>query len=301
MTKLTNLVYHVKFLAILAVSALLLNICVGYIAYHELFQDPAQMTVAFLNIGQGDSIFVRTPDHQAMLIDGGLVTSNVLAEIGTQLPFYDREIDVMMESHPDADHIGGLPLVLKNYQTSVFIEPGLLSNTIFDTELHEIVRDQHIQSLKARRGMRIVFDKKRNIYFEVLFPDRDVSQWVKTTNDASIVGRLVYNNISFMLNGDSPIKIEEHLLRTVAKDKLQSTVLKAGHHGSRTSTSDIYVKTLKPTFAVISAGKENKYKHPHNEVLTILKNNHVQMLRTDTQGRIVFRTNGTDILFDTEK
>src|SRR3989338_1188488 len=123
------------------------------------------------------------------------------------------------------------------------------------------------------------------VKLQILFPNQDVSKW--ETNDASIVAKLVYGDKSFLLTGDSPIKTENILLK-LNPDILDSDVLKAGHHGSRTSTSLVYVKAVSPEYTVISAGKDNTYGHPHKEVLNILSNLGVKIVSTIDSGTIKF-------------
>lgn len=292
MTKLTGLVYHAKFVLILIFTVASLNVCVVYI-YAQEFSLPGVLTVAFLNVGQGDAILIQTPMRHTMLIDGGLVTSNLLTEIGRTLPFYKNSIDAVMASHPDADHIGGLIHVLQKYRVGSFIESGVNDTTDISSTLTKLVSQKNITAFIARRGMRITLDHEHSIYVDILFPDRDVSDWIADANAASIVARLVYGNSSFLFTGDSPKQIENFLMHSVTTTMLASDVLKVGHHGSRTSTADSFVQAVHPRYGVISAGKNNRYKHPHNEVVTTLKENNVQILRTDQRGTIIIQTNGT--------
>ncbi len=132
--------------------------------------------------------------------------------------------------------------------------------------------------------MKIILDKKEDIYISILFPDRDVSTW--STNDGSIISRLSYGDTSIMLTGDATVRAEQIVLRE--NQNLRSTMLKVGHHGSRTSTSDSFVKSIMPTYAFISDGKDNKYGHPHRETLQTLAKYGVNVLRTDLLGTIVF-------------
>jgi competence protein ComEC len=206
------------------------------------------------------------------------------------MPWYDRSIDVVMESHPDADHIGGLPDVFANYKVGVFMEPGVHSSTTVDNEVEKDVIKEPTKEILARRGM--VVDLGGGARLEILFPDQDVSGW--ETNNASIVARLVYGENEFLLTGDSPTKIEDYLMGLDIKS-LESDVLKAGHHGSRTSTSLPFLAAVNPQYAVISAGKDNKYGHPHQEVLDNLNSYGVKILRTDQSGRIVFQSDGVNL------
>ena len=203
------------------------------------------------------------------------------------MPFGDKSIDVMIESHPDADHIGGLPEVISRYDVGVFFEPGVESSNKVDDELKKRINEKKIPKILARRGMVINFGDGVKLTF--LFPNRDISKW--GTNDASIVAKLEYGESSFLLTGDSTKKAENILLG-LGKNILDSDVLKAGHHGSRTSTSLAYAEAVSPDYAVISAGKDNSYGHPHKEVLQILSKIGAKIVSTAELGTIKFETDG---------
>lgn len=269
----------------LLVSTLLIsNILVWFAVYQR--QIGGVLTVYFLDVGQGDAIFIDSPQHGRALIDGG-ANRKVLSELGKILPFADRRIDIMIETHPDKDHIGGLPEVVNRYNVDLFLEPGVESENIIDDELKSRIEQKHIPKLLARRGMVINFGDGAKL--QILFPNQDVTRW--DTNDASIVARLVYKDKSFLLTGDSPVKIENILLK-LDPIVLDSDVLKAGHHGSRTSTSIGYAKAVSPEYAVISAGKNNSYGHPHQEVLNILNGVGAKIVNTVESGTIEFQTDG---------
>lgn len=244
------------------------------------------VTVSYLNIGQGDSILIESTNGKHILIDGG-PDKKVLSELGKAMPFFNRTIDVMMESHPDKDHIGGLPEVTSRYKVGTFLEPGVESPNTVDNELHARVKQKNIPDILARKGMKV--DMGDGSVLEILFPDRDVSRF--ETNDASIVARYVYGKTCFLFTGDSPSKMEEYLIG-VYKESLKCDVLKAGHHGSRTSTSDEYLHFVKPEFAIISAGKGNSYGHPHKETLERLANSSVKVLSTIDLGTIKMISDG---------
>lgn len=264
----------------------------GYIAFRE--RRVGEMMVAFLNIGQGDSIFIESPSGNQVLIDGGPDRS-VLREISKVMPFYDRNIDLVIATHPDADHIGGLVDVLGRYKVGLFMEPGTEADTglykELETRLEKLSVNQKIKKIEARQGM--VVDLGSGALLEILFPVLDPSGM--ETNTSSIVARLVYGESEFLLTGDSPLNIEEYLVDSGVD--LDSDVLKAGHHGSKTSTSDTFVKKVDPEYAIISAGKDNRYGHPHKEVLDILEKNNAKVLNTADHGRIIFKTDGVNLKF----
>lgn len=244
------------------------------------------LTVAFLDIGQGDATFIQTENGNQILIDGG-PNRKVLSELSKIMPFYDRSIDAIIATHPDSDHIGGMPDVLNKYDVDFFIEPGAESTNAVGKELEKIVEEKKIKKVLARRGMKLTLSD--NGYLLILFPDRDVSRM--DTNDTSIVAKLVYGNTSFLFTGDSSQKIEKYLV-SIDKENLDVDVLKTGHHGSKTSTSDALLGYVSPQYAVISAGKNNKYGHPHKEILEKLNRFGVKILRTDTNGAVLIKSGG---------
>lgn len=244
------------------------------------------LRVSFLDVGQGDAIFIEAPNGNQVLIDGG-ANKAVLKELGKVMPFYDRKIDAIIATHPDKDHIGGLIEVLKNYRANFVMEPGVSSDTGAYQELEKTIADKKLPRILVRRGMLLNLGEGARL--NILFPDRDTDDW--ETNTASIVAKLVYGNNSFLLTGDSPIAIEKYL-SMIDGLNLKSDVLKAGHHGSRTSTSESFASLVSPEYAVISAGKDNKYGHPHKEVLDILEKSKTTILKTYEQGTISFSSDG---------
>ena len=164
------------------------------------------LTVSFLNIGQGDAIFIDVPSGRQVLVDGGPDRS-VLRELGKILPWWDRSIDVVVATHPDADHISGLVDVLQRYRVEHIFHPGVEKNTGPAESMLLSVASEGAEETIARRGQ--IIDLGSSAHIEILFPDRDVSR--VETNTASIVARLVYGDTSFMLTGDSPQGIEEYL------------------------------------------------------------------------------------------
>jgi competence protein ComEC len=222
-----------------------------------------------------------------MLVDGGKSVA-VLRRLSEVMPLNDRFIDVMVETHPDADHIGGLPPVLDRYGVGVFLEPGIESDNSIDNEIHRILREKSIPDVLARRGMTVDFGD--GAAFDVLYPNRDVSH-LPDTNDASVVGRMRCGSTSAMLTGDAPQSVE-NLLVSLDGPRLKSDMLKAGHHGSRTSSGEPFVRAVDPAYAVISVGKGNTYHHPHQEVVDLFRHLDIKTLRTDEVGTIGFSSDG---------
>jgi len=258
--------------------------------YVVLYDEKRELTVAFLDIGQGDSIFIESPNGNQMLVDGG-PNARVLRELGKLMPFYDRTLDIVLATHPDQDHIGGLPDVLKRYTVKNILRSGAQNDTNIFRALNEAVEDEDAPTVLARRWMLIDFGD--GVYAEVLSPDRDVSH--SDPNDASVVLHVIYGSTSFLLTGDAPQAVE-HYLVSLDRTMLQSDVLKAGHHGSKTSSSQLFLGFVSPEYGVISAGRDNRYGHPHQEVLDRFAALGIPIMSTATSGTIVFRSNRTTLV-----
>ncbi len=247
------------------------------------------VSISYLNVGQGDAILIESTHRKRILIDGG-PDKTVLRELGSIMSFFDRTIDIVIESHPDKDHIAGLPEVISRYTVHTFLEPGVESLNTVDDELKKRIHKKKIPDILARKGMIVSLGDGSEL--EILFPNKDVSGF--ETNDASIIARYTYGNTCFLFTGDAPQKIEEYLIG-MYKEHLKCNVLKAGHHGSRTSTGDQFLHFVKPDIAIISAGKDNRYGHPHQEVLDRLKERTITVLSTIDEGTIRFVSDGKTI------
>ena len=251
------------------------------------------LTFAVLDVGQGDALFIESPTGTQVVIDGG-PNRNLMKEISGVMPWYDRHIDMIFITNPDKDHYEGFIPLLDQYKVDTVIESGTQSQTDTYAYIQNKILLKNISKIVGLRGQ--VIDLGDGAYIEILFPDRDVSGL--TPNNGSLVMRLVYGDTSVLLQGDSTANIENYLL-TLDGEKLRSTILKTGHHGSRTSTTEEYVKVVDPRWAVISAGKNNTYGHPHKETLDILSKQRVPVLGTYDMGRIIFKSNGKE--FKVEK
>lgn len=266
----------------------------GTVYYRLLHSDTTShhLTVSFLNIGQGDAILIQGPTGKKILVDGGADRS-VLRELSKKLWPWDRHIDVLVETHPDKDHITGLGYVLERYRVDYFLESGIPDQTA--TSLHvkdDVRKEKGIQRIIVKRGMRL--DLGGGAYADVLFPDTDQSKQI-LTNDGSIVLHVVYGKTSFMLTGDLPSPYEDHLVG-LDGTSLHSDVLKAGHHGSRYSTDSIWLSAVSPRYVVISAGKGNSYGHPHKEVLDRIEKQGATTVSTIEDGTVTFESDGDTVM-----
>jgi competence protein ComEC len=248
------------------------------------------LTVAFLDVGQGDAIYIEAPNGNQMLIDGGPSGSAVLRALGQVMPFYDRSLDLVLATHPDQDHVGGLPAVFDRMQVDGVVTTENISGTGAYAAFEEAISGEHAHRILARTGERIILDE--GVVLEILFPDSSTRGW--ETNTGSIVARLSYGDTSFLLTGDSPLAIEKYLVNKKG-GMLHSGVLKLGHHGSRTSSSREFLSAVNPEYAIISAGLNNKYGHPHKEVTDLLDELKIPTVSTAEQSSIIFETNGEDL------
>ncbi len=276
---------------ILIFALFLIAIAIGLSLYTH--SDEKYMKVAFLDVGQGDAIYIEAPNGRQVLIDGG-PDAKLLSSLARVMPFADRSIDMIIATHPDQDHIGGFPLLLDNYKVTSIIENGTIGTSLVSASLEEKIQKNKINKIIAHRGQHIILDDKKNIYIDILFPDRDVTNL--ESNDASIVGKLVYGDNSFMFTGDASLYSENLIEWNENENTLHSDVLKLGHHGSRTSSSLLWLEKINPSIAIISVDKNNKYGHPHQELLDRLSKLKIPFLTTYEKGNIIFKSDGVKVV-----
>ena len=254
------------------------------------------LSVSFLDIGQGDSIFIEAPNGAQMIIDGGPSNGEILTEIQNIMPFFDYSVDVILATHADADHIGGLPSILSRYDTSYVIQNGQKGSTqLFQqlqSDVEKSIEKNNTKSFIIKRGDVIVLDKQNGVFLFALHPPG--VHFAKDTNDNSVVLQLVYGESSVILTGDAPAGVEKML---VYKDGtyLKSDILKAGHHGSKTSSSQPFIDAVSAPISIISAGENNRYGHPHQEVVQRLSKIS-EILKTYEDGTMQFQSFGREFI-----
>ncbi len=250
------------------------------------------LEVHFLDVGQGDAIFIESPTGVQVLIDGG-PDAGVLTELGKVMSFFDRTIDLMIATHPDTDHVGGLADVLARYEVGSVLYTENESDSPAATAFTQGLVGEGAVLTFARRGQQ--YDLGGGVTLEVLFPETNPKDL--ESNTSSIIAKVTYGETEVMLTGDSPKSIEEYLV-LVEGDRLESDILKVGHHGSRTSTSELFLAAVNPVYAVISAEKDSRYGHPHVEVTDALFNAGVETVSTAERGTITFMSDGVTIWLD---
>ncbi len=242
-----------------------------------------EMSVHFIDVGQGDSIFIKAPNGKTMLIDGGVkgAGKTVVDYLRTQGV---TKLDYVVATHPDADHIGGLIAVLNSISIKEFIDSGKVHTSQTYEEMLALVNDKNIRYTVPKAGDTVALDP--TVKVDVLASDENASD----NNDASIVLRVAYQNISFLLMGDAGHNIEKQLVQD--RVDVEATILKAGHHGSNTSSLPQFIQAVSPLATILSYGQDNKYGHPHAEVVDALTQVGSDIYGTAESGMIVVTTDG---------
>ncbi len=255
--------------------------------------------LSFLDVGQGDAILIWKGSQQ-VLIDGGPSPQAIGLELGKQMPFWDRTIELVILTHPSADHVTGLIEVLSRYRVERVCYPDLdFSSATYDEWLR-LIEAKHIEATLVRAGQRI--DLGDGVLIEVLNPQNHPLTGTESDVDNNgAVLRLSRGEVSFLLTAD--LMWEGELELIYSRANLKSTVLKAGHHGSLTSTGSEFLAVVEPELAVISVGADNEYGHPDSEVLKRLEDRlgAENIYRTDENGTIEFITDGERLWVKTER
>lgn len=278
------MLFHRARVAVLA-GLLFANLAIWALVFQAA--QPQPLTIAFLDVGQGDAIYLAAPGGNQVLIDAG-GGKQILPALAAVMPFYDRSLDLVIATHPDADHLGGLPSVLETYEVSGVMDIGLSADTATYRAFLEAV-DQEIregknvnsQNLVARAGAKINLGAGASL--DLLWPVQIYPN--QETNAASVVALLTYGETKALFTGDAPVAVERTLLARYPN--LQADILKVGHHGSKTSTDQAFLAQVEPTYAIISGGANNRYGHPAPAVIEKLAAAGAQILRTDQTGTIV--------------
>lgn len=239
--------------------------CLNYLAQVSL--NKHELQVYFLAIGQGDATLFITPKNQKILIDGGPGNA-VLSKLGEILPFYDRQIDLLILTHPHADHLDGLLEVLKRYQVQkLLLNPVYYRNGSY-LELWQTLKDSGTQVCQTNSQTDFVLSEESKI--DILFPyPSPLALNYKNVNNSSVVLKFTYGQVQFLLAGDAEQEVEDLLLKNAAD--LRANYFKLSHHGSRTANQQAFVQKISPQLVVISAGQDNKFGHPHAETLQTLQ------------------------------
>lgn len=281
-----NLITRPKSLVFIIAAILLLNVflAINIVKISKLNNTTA---VYFLSVGQGDSELIRLPGGAKILIDGGPQNKKAAEELSKILPPFDKTIDIIMLTHPQLDHYGGLAEVIRRHKITAFVSNSLEAKIPAFESLKKAIKDNKIAKISLYKNDKI---KSGGSILKIINPDKNKIQKEKNLNETSLVAVLEDQNIAAIFTGDAGLKTEKIILPYLT----QTDVLKIGHHGSKTSTGENFLNKLKPSIAVIEVGK-NSYGHPKPEILSRLKKHGVKTLRTDLMGTINIAANEKSI------
>ncbi|MFA5075822.1 MAG: MBL fold metallo-hydrolase [Patescibacteria group bacterium] len=274
-----------KIIAYLSILLALLVTLTGGFYYYQASQI---LRVTFCDVGQGDAILIQTPQRQNILIDGG-PDNSVLNCLGKNLPFYDRQLSLVILTHPHADHTTGLIEVLNRYQVKqVLLTKTKYSDPIYN-QLLSLIQQKNIPTVDPANQPN--FNLSQNINLATLYPLTSlVDQTVDNINNTSIVNKLTYQNISFLFMGDLEVAAENVLI--LNQPNLKSDVLKVGHHGSTSSSAPEFLNLVKPRIAIISVGVKNTYSLPSLRTIRRLEKLGSQVIQTSLSGEITIQSDG---------
>jgi len=241
-----------------------------------------QAKITFLNVGQGDAILIQTPHGRKVLIDAG-PDEQIEGQLDRVIPYYDRTLDLAFATHPDVDHVGGFLSLIEHYTIKSFFHSGLLVAEPEYAFLAKNLQKEGIPTRSLKSGDVITLGDGMKLF--VLSPYR--VEEVRDANEASLVLLLTYQGTQVLFMGDAPRTVEAQL-KTSYGEALRSPLLKLGHHGSKTSSSEDFLRTVQPQEAIVSAGCKNRFGHPHQEVVALLRKLGIQERDTCFDGNIQF-------------
>ncbi len=241
-----------------------------------------KLKIVFLDVGQGDAVLIEKGSNQ-ILIDGGPSSQKELEELGKYIPFWDRTIELVIATHPDQDHIGGLIGVLKNYKVCEEMDNAATGDSDAYKNYLQLIDEKKIDRLRGERGMNI---KLAEANLAILYPGKNLVNNPKDTNADSIVAKMTSGQNSFLFTGDFPTEQDTKIF--AAGVDLAATILKVAHHGSKYATSTEFLDRVRPQEAIISVGANNRYGHPAAEVVDKLKTRGILVKRTDQLGDIEY-------------
>jgi competence protein ComEC len=245
------------------------------------------LKITFLDIGQGDAILIRTPLNQKILVDAG-PAANILPAISEELGFFEKKIQLMVITHPDADHIAGFTEILQRYKVENILLTGVQHNTQWYADILRQISEQKIPTIIANSNSDFRFGE---VIFDTFWPEENIAGSLPAdANAVSIATRISYGDTAVILTGDLDTESELEILQT--QQNLQAQILKLGHHGSRTSTAPEFLAAVNPDIVVISASADNKFGHPHAEVMERVADK--QIFETAKTGNISFVSDGVN-------
>jgi competence protein ComEC len=249
--------------------------------------DSDVLKIVVFDVGQGDAIFIQSPQGHQILIDGGF-DQTVLSKLNQQMPFWDRSLDLIVLTHPEKDHLVGLIEVLKSYRVENILWTGVVRKASFYEEWQRLIQEEEANIILAEAGKDL---KMGEVYFDILYPFQSLNRHqAKDLNRTSIVMRGSWGQNSILLTGDIPAIVERELLASLIN--VESDILKVAHHGSKGSSQKSFLQAVNPIIGVISLGDDNHYGHPAPETIANLEEAGVNIFRTDQDGDVEIKGNG---------
>lgn len=271
---------------LISVSAFFL---LGLFTYQYQKYNDGRLHVVFCNIGQGDGIFIRTPNGSDILVDAGPPTGGITNCLSRHMPFWDRTIELAFATHPDADHIGGFISVLKSYKVDSFNTSQKTNETHVFANIMRLIQEKNVPLRYIFAGDKYAIGGETRL--TTYWPTHayvESSNINSDTNSFSLVQILEYGNFKALLTGD----IEARILDSLFPGGISVNVFKLPHHGSHTGIDSSTLNLIHAKLAVISVGAHNRYGHPHAQVMKLLEDHHLNYLRTDQIGDVEVVTDG---------
>lgn len=250
----------------------------------------SKLMISYMDVGQGDAAYIKVNGNDILIDAGPRSNSKELLE---QLKAKNiDDFELVIATHPHEDHIGGMVDVFKEYEVKAFYSPKITHTTKTYENLVKAVKDEGLKTKELKGGM--VIDLGEVAKFEVFTPQKSEYEEL---NDYSPIMKLSFGDTSYLFTGDAEKLAEEEALAKY-KNSLDSDVIKFGHHGSSSSSSNAFIEAVSPKYGIISCAKDNKYGHPHRETLDIIKKYNIKTFRTDTDGEIILTSDGKSINFN---
>jgi competence protein ComEC len=284
----------------------LMGIIVMLFAWHQVLllagPEDGTLRVNMIDVGQGDSVLIQTPQNKNILIDAGNAFGKNDAGKKFVLPYLRKkginQLDAVIITHPHLDHFGGLLSVLQEIPTKLILEPGFPQKNITYQKLMHWIDLHKIEHRVVRTGETLPIDERVSI--NVLMPPQEfLTGYHSDANENSVVIMVQYQKIIGFFQGDAGALAEKTIMDNVPT--MDITLLKVGHHGSRYSSTEAFLKKYTPDVAMISCGLGNRYKHPHLETLEKLKNMQIKTFRTDLVGNIELWSDGQEYRVEVQR
>ena len=271
-------------LTILLITMMVLAGCDINTAIKNFEED--DLLIHFIDVGQGDSTLIIFPNDEIALIDAGRKAGR--KDLIKYLKDENiKKIDYLIGTHPHEDHIGGLPEVIRNFQIGKVYLPNKTNNTLIFEELLNEIKNKKLKISEGKSGINII--DNGDLKFYIIAPSKEYSN----INNNSIVTKIIYKSFSTIITGDAEKESESNMIKE--GHNLKANILRVGHHGSNTSSTEEFLNKVNPEYAIISLGKDNSYGHPDLEVLESLEKKNIVILRTDELGSIIIKTDGNKI------